>query len=406
MSEKKRIAVIGDLIEDVYIYGNIERISPEAPVPVFKIDPLKRVIERDGGAGYVERTLEAFGCETLLICSDSTPALKTRYIANGQQVIRIDNEKVNDPIDIEDAITELKDFKPDAVIFSDYGKGALNSEVINELLGHCYDMPTILDPAAKADYDIGRFFDWVTPNEAEFEQDKTISTLALNMAKTMGSYGALLESFQPGNVIETRVPAYPVTGFCDATGAGDVFVAALTVAVLRGYSPLDCVECANAHAAQSVKLPGTIDTIEPIADWEPAKEKEEKKEIVVFTNGCFDVLHAGHMKLLKEAAKLGDKLVVGLDSDRSVREIKGEGRPVLPLYIRKAALRTLSYVDEVYEFNSQEYLYELIDDIVVPDIIVKGSDYACGTLYGGKHRAEIRLIPLVEGISTTELLTK
>jgi D-beta-D-heptose 7-phosphate kinase/D-beta-D-heptose 1-phosphate adenosyltransferase len=176
----------------------------------------------------------------------------------------------------------------------------------------------------------------------------------------------------------------------DVTGAGDCFIAAFTYALVQGYDYQKCLEIAVKGSTESVKHTGTY-----------VLKKEDLEEKVIFTNGCFDVLHLGHLKLLEESKKLGDKLVVGLNSDASVKRLKGSNRPINNQETRKLQLEALPWVDEVVIFED-DTPYELIER-VKPDLIVKGGDYSVETVVG-HNLAPVYIFPLLDGYSTTKII--
>jgi D-beta-D-heptose 7-phosphate kinase/D-beta-D-heptose 1-phosphate adenosyltransferase len=373
-----KVLVIGDVIVDKYIYGTSTRLSPEAPVPVVSQE---KIVETVGGAGLVYENLKSLGVDVELFEYDQPKSVKTRVMCDGHYVTRIDNDYNANGDDILDKICQ-KDFsKYEYVVLSDYNKGVLDESL--EIIKHInqFYCKIIVDPKTHANHYEGAWL--VKPNAKEFReyfinwQGNIITTQASDnvIAKIDGK--------------EYDIPVEPVE-VSDVTGAGDCFLAAFVYALTKNYNYKKCLELAVRGSTESVKHVGTY----------VLTEKDLQKR-VVFTNGCFDVLHKGHLTLLKQARELGDKLVVGLNSDASVKRLKGFDRPFNDMITRREQLLLIPYVDEVIIFE-EDTPYKLIKELT-PDLIVKGGDYTVEEIVG-HDLAPVHIVPTVEGYSTTKIL--
>lgn len=376
-----KVFIIGDIIIDRYIYGSSSRLSPEAPVPVVSQENIE---ERLGGAGLVYENLKNLNIDVELYRYDYNNSVKTRVICDGHYVTRIDDDVKTDGLKVLDDICskDFSDYK--YVILSDYNKGTLDyaKEIISYI--NKFNCKIIVDPKREAGYYDGAWL--VKPNNQE--------------------YNKLYFNKWPGNIIVTSADQ-PVTAklgkdsysfdvdsveVSDVTGAGDCFLAGLVYGLVNNYDFKESVKLAVTGSTESVKHVGTY-----------VLSEEDLKKKIIFTNGCFDILHKGHLTLLKEASKLGDSLIVGLNSDESVKKLKGSDRPFNDLATRREQLELIPYVDEVIVFN-EDTPYELIKGLL-PDIIVKGGDYAVEDIIG-HDLVPVHIIPTVEGYSTTKILEK
>jgi D-beta-D-heptose 7-phosphate kinase/D-beta-D-heptose 1-phosphate adenosyltransferase len=472
-----RVLVVGDIMLDRYFWGSVRRISPEAPVPVVK---LQRSSDSLGGAGNVAANLAGLDCAVTVVglCgrdaeSDALRRLfdekrithhliedgsrrttaKTRVMAQKQQVLRLDEEDVQAPsADTAEMVRNrvLQEMERcQAVVLSDYGKGmyadgALSREVIE--LARRQGRAVLVDPKG-TDWERYQQATCVTPNTAELEAlvgkgletDEAVLIDAARAVRarydldcllvTRGAQGMCLAG--PGQDI-TLVPSQAREVF-DVSGAGDTVIATFAAALATGMPFDTAARVANTAAGIVVgklgtqpilhselstalrysdgpssfpysasKMKAMDGALAKVREWRTSGQK------VVFTNGCFDLLHPGHISLLYQARALGDRLIVGLNTDTSVRRLKGPQRPILAEGDRAAMLGALSCVDAVVLFEEDTPL-----DIIAalrPDILVKGSDYAPEQVVG-KDVVEayggcVRLVEVLQGYSTTGLAEK
>jgi len=411
------ILVLGDIIIDEYWIGTASRLSPEAPVPV--INDLRKE-KRIGGAGNVALNIRAMGSdchlisqaslrddmsalEDLKLClmaSDSTPH-KIRIMAGEHVICRIDNEQYQKVIPKQSWI----DTDASICVLSDYNKGFLHGS--SDLIEWCNQrsIRTIVDPKKSWDHYRGCWLLKANEKELEVQIGSPFTPLELgdickglserydirNLVVTLGPMGLYSWADGDGRMIEARA-----SNVTDVTGAGDVVLAALAHYIDQGLDLHSAAVIANRLAGISIGQRGThVITKEDLAS---AEEK------LVFTNGCFDVLHKGHLDYLRTSRQLGTKLIVGLNSDRSVRELKGSDRPVNSETDRKAMLESLEFVDEVIIFD-EPTPRELILT-VKPNIITKGGDYTVDQVVGNDLVNQVIIIPLVGDYSTTNLLKR
>jgi D-beta-D-heptose 7-phosphate kinase/D-beta-D-heptose 1-phosphate adenosyltransferase len=385
------IVVIGDYILDRYIYGFVDRISPESPIPVFTE---QTVVETDGGAGNVVANLEALGNQVLFFRNENVNSIKTRYVAQNQILFRSDKEEYYSPEEINMEI-------PDGVkyaILSDYNKGFLEESkaIIKALRDN--KIIVVVDPKRHiSNYENAHI---VKFNFKEFKQYTGLESYAdcdyiheeyniHTVIVTLGDRGVFVSDRVSGKFL-VEAEKHQVA---DVTGAGDIFIAALTHFLNKEGTLVDSVRKACFLASESVTKFGTY----------VLTEQEIVKTRTVFTNGCFDIIHKGHIEYLKKSKELGAKLVVGLNSDASVKKLKGKDRPINNEQDRKTVLEALSFVDEVIIFN-EETPYELIKK-VKPDTITKGGDYTPEEVVGN-DLANVVIIPFVDGYSTTKVVKK
>ncbi len=464
-----RILVIGDVMLDRYVMGEVGRISPEAPVPVVLI---KSEEVRAGGAANVAANLALLGISTHLvgcvgvdaeaktlsqlikasgvkpnlIASKVRPTIaKTRILGGHQQMLRLDQEdsaifSAAENTNLLQVIKIELAEKPSVVILSDYAKGLLSETICQQIIALCQTHKTLVlvDPKG-SDYSKYKGATALTPNKKEAAEachtngqdtDLISKVTALKtklglgfMAVTLGEEGITLI-----DKIAHHLPAAARQVF-DVSGAGDTVIATLAAGLMHDLTPLQSLELANIAAGVVVGKVGTApitqaDLLEALT----AKQGNEQahkicdlaellskvdvwkktKQKIVFTNGCFDLLHAGHVTYLEAAKKCGDKLILGLNTDRSVSAIKGPTRPVVHENDRARVLAALESVDAVILFDEDTPL-NLINAIK-PNIIAKGSDYAANQVVGGKEvqswDGEVALIDLVEGRSTSNIIKK
>lgn len=448
-----RILIIGDLMLDHYVWGSVERISPEAPVQILKIT---RENNRLGGASNVALNLIALGAkahicgivgddsdgkiivdlldsaeiERDLLCvkSDFQSIKKTRFIASNQQVLRVDRESVDMSLDstiLEKIKDTLDDFN--AIILSDYGKGALGVDFTRQIIALANErkIPILCDPKGD-DYSKYANATLLTPNKKEAQIATNIridsaETLLDSLKKLKNDYNltyALITLSEDGMAIYddkmTQIPTLAKEVY-DVTGAGDTVIAALAFGICTNMDIYESAKFANAAAAVVVGKIGSaqatraeifgvmgdethLDDLELIADL----KKDGKK--IVFTNGCFDILHFGHISYLRKAKSFGDILVVGLNSNDSVRRLKGDLRPINDESDRAQILCELECVDFVIIFDEDTPI-ELIKKIR-PDILVKGADYKGKEVVGSEIVPDVRLVELAKGRSTSKIIEK
>jgi len=459
-----KILVIGDLMLDHYLWGKCNRISPEAPVQVVDIDKETTVL---GGAGNVINNLITMGSkvsvlsvigedsngEELLNMLDSSgvdasslvkqkdryTSKKSRIIAVHQQIIRYDRESKNNiNSSSEDKLFSrfkeiIEDF--DAVLLSDYGKGVLTESLTCKLIDIAkkYDKFVLVDPKGD-DYSKYKGATLITPNKKEacratkidIRDDKSLYLVGNLLKDSLELDYAVITLSEDGMAIfddeVTKVPTVAREVF-DVTGAGDTVLASFGYALSCGLDIKQSALFATSAAAVVVgKLGSATVSLDEIDMYNHSlrsgksdskiKTKEEIVELlknfrgkkIVFTNGCFDILHVGHVKYLETAKSFGDMLIVGLNSDASVRKLKGDSRPINISFDRAYVLSALESVSFVVEFG-EDTPYELISEIR-PDVLVKGGDYKGKEVVGSDIAKELRLVDFVDGKSTTKIIEK
>ena len=459
-----KIVVMGDVMLDRYWHGAAERISPEAPVPVVHIQNIQ---ERPGGAGNVALNLRALGCQVHLlgmigddsegerlesaliaagvVCDleriQAFPTIsKLRVLGRHQQLIRLDFEQgfhQVDPTELFDRC-RLQLAQADVLILSDYGKGVLQQAQTMIELARQLGVPVLVDPKGT---DFSRYYgaSVITPNLKEFEAvagpsrtDRALTENALALIKahnlgailvTRGEEGMSL--IQPGKEA-LHVPTRAQEVY-DVTGAGDTVIATLAAALAAGAPLIEAVSLANTAAGISVsKLGSATVTVPELRRVLQRHENSEfgvltesellvsvadaraHQETIVMTNGCFDILHAGHISYLQQAKALGTRLIVAVNDDASVAGLKGPSRPLNTLEHRMSLLAALRVVDWVVPFSEQTP--ERLITAVLPDFLVKGGDYQPQGIAGAgavlANGGTVRVLPFVEGHSTSNLVKK
>ena len=471
VAEHRTALVIGDLMLDRYLIGEVERISPEAPVPVVL---LKQENERAGGAANVAANLSLLGIRTTMagiigddaegralldmlrelnidsaiVTSQQRPTVtKTRILGGHQQMMRLDKESrlaftESENNALHEQVSQAIAQKPDVIILSDYAKGVLSDALCQAVIAQAkaLGIPVLVDPKGR-DYTKYQGATALTPNKKEtseacgidaMDTDRLLQAAAdlrdrlglAFLAVTRGEEGiSLLEQNET-----IHIPAAAKQVF-DVSGAGDTVIATLAAGLVHGLSHRQAFELANIAAGIVVGKVGTVpvnreellaelisqDSVEQadkICELETllgrVKQWRQQKKRIVFTNGCFDLLHAGHVTYLEAARKTGDKLILGLNTDRSVSALKGPSRPVIHEADRARVLAALEAVDAVILFDEDTPL-QLIDAIR-PDVIVKGSDYSEDQVVGGKEvkswGGKVALIDIVPGRSTSNIIEK
>ena len=456
-----RILVAGDIMIDQYWLGDTSRISPEAPVPIIKVGQSE---DRLGGAANAALNCVSLGASASLagihandaggksyqslsqlhgihvietLCDKASTITKLRMISSGQQLLRADFEQSFSPAaqeaiceNISSAIAEH-----DVLLLSDYNKGSL---------AHCQKMIQAAKKAGKAvvvdpkgnSFEQYRGAYLLTPNMLEFETvtgkcsdeqdmfkkaEELITELELQALLLTRSEKGMTLFLKDGSHQHYNAEAREVF---DVTGAGDTVIATLATAIASGIELKQAVGLANTAASLVVAKMGTS-TITPLelnnalkrsqansallpleALQEAVKFEQSLGKKIVFTNGCFDILHAGHVQYLQEAKQLGDRLIVAVNSDASVKRLKGEERPINTVEDRMAVLSSLEAIDWVIPF--EEDTPENLLKALLPDILVKGGDYAIDGVVGAEiiinAGGKVAVLSLQEGISTTRII--
>ncbi len=376
-----KVLVIGDVIIDKYIYGTSIRISPEAPVPVITYIEEK---ETKGGAGLVYENLKSLGVDVDMFETLGPVSVKTRIICDGHYITRIDDDKPAKGMEVLKQVQETDFSKYDYVVLSDYNKGVLDEarEIIKHI--NTFNCKVIVDPKENQWFYEGAWL--VKPNYSEFE--------SLEFDNWQGNIITTNAGEEVVATIDGKRYEVPVDNLevADVTGAGDCFLASFVYALTKGYDYEKAIKVAVRGSTESVKHAGTY-----------ILKKSDLEDVVVWTNGVFDILHIGHLKLLRHAHSLGNRLIVGINSDASVKRLKGDLRPINDQDTRKELLLELGFVDDVIIFDEDTPLEAMT--VLEPDIIVKGGDYTFDTVVGN-HLAEVVIFPIVEGHSTSAIIKK
>ncbi len=462
--KKSKVLVLGDVMLDRYWHGNTSRISPEAPVPVVHVADAE---ERAGGAGNVAINIASLGANIILqgyvgkdeagnvlqellenknvtcqlIALNDTPTVtKLRVISRHQQLIRLDFEDGfdnNQDAELEQQFSQsLKDVG--AVVLSDYGKGTLRNIPSYIAVARQHAIPVLVDPKGN-DFEDYRGATLITPNLSEFEAvvgkchneadivtkaEKLIFELELDaLLVTRSEQGmSLIQKDQPPFHLPTRAQEV-----FDVTGAGDTVISILAAGIATGQTLEQAMALSNLGAGVVVSKLGTatvtvpelmqakhniegfsrgVVTAQTLEDLlVNAKQLGEK---IVFTNGCFDILHPGHVTYLQQARLLGDRLIVAVNDDDSVKRLKGDDRPINTVQRRMSVLAALECIDWVIPF-SDDTPVEVIKKIK-PSVIVKGGDYTPEQVVGAEivkqYGGEVKILNFVEGHSTTDIINR
>lgn len=456
------VLVVGDVMLDRYWYGPTSRISPEAPVPVVKVD---NVEERPGGAANVAMNIASLGAGSRLVgltgIDDAARALdaslsgvnvqcdfvavathptitKLRVLSRNQQLIRLDFEEGFEGVDPEPLHERIRQGLPKAgaLVLSDYAKGALASVETIIKIAREANVPVLVDPKG-TDFERYRGATILTPNLSEFE---AVVGKCADEAEIVERGMALMAQFDLSALLVTRsengmtllqpgkkpfhLPTQAQEVY-DVTGAGDTVIGVLAAALAAGNTLEDSCFLANAAAGVVVGKLGTS-TVSPVELENAIRARPEsgfgvmdeaqlreavalarrRGEKVVMTNGCFDILHAGHVSYLANARKLGDRLIVAVNSDASTKRLKGETRPINPLINRMIVLGALEAVDWVVPFEEDTPQRVIAD--VLPDLLVKGGDYKpeeiAGSVEVWANGGEVRVLNFEDGISTSKII--
>jgi D-beta-D-heptose 7-phosphate kinase/D-beta-D-heptose 1-phosphate adenosyltransferase len=458
-----RVVVVGDVMLDRYLFGATGRISPEAPVPVVHV---QRTDDRPGGAANVAVNASSLGASTCLIgavgsdtaadvlqqtlagqdidcrfsrVTDRPTITKTRVQSRGQQLIRLDEENAI-AMSGDTVIKSLDEVIADAgaVVLSDYGKGTLSD--VGPLIALCREagVPVLVDPKG-TDFEKYRGASLLTPNQSEFEavagacdSDDELVRRASDLVDELELQALLVTRSEKGMLlleagVEPLFLSTQAREVFDVTGAGDTVIATLAAALASGESLPSAAALANLAAGLVVRKIGAaavtpaelrvalhqrgqggrgLLSVEELVA--VVAESHERGERVIMTNGCFDVLHAGHVAYLEEAKSLGDRLVVAVNDDASVRRLKGASRPINKLEDRMLVLAGLAAVDWVVPF-SDDTPRNLIAE-VLPDVLVKGGDYTPDEIAGAKevlqNGGEVRVLSFREGHSSSRIIDR
>lgn len=466
-----RILCVGDLMLDRFVTGVVDRVSPEAPIPILEVKDEAVMI---GGAGNVVRNLVALGARAELVAvvgddlagtevtallddtagasahlvtvSGRRTTIKTRFLTGGQQLLRTDYEANGA---LEESVRKrlfdlVSERLPDcgALILSDYGKGVLDERQVRALIGLAdrNGKPVIVDPKG-ADYRVYRGATLLTPNLNELAQasglavagDAAVVAASRHIVAECGVGSVLATRSEQGMTLVEGDTVHHLTARArdvfDVSGAGDTVAAAMAAGIALGVPALEAAQLANTAAGVAVGKVGTaaayaseiltalheaaflsseakVATLASACDRVETWRRQGRR--IGFTNGCFDMLHPGHISLLNQARHACDALVVGLNGDDSVRRLKGENRPVQQEHGRAAVMASLSPVDLVVIFNEDTPI-DLITALR-PDVLVKGQDYAREEVVGANEveswGGKVVLAEILDGYSTTENLRR
>jgi len=461
-----KILVVGDLMIDHYLWGSCERISPEAPVQVVDIAKettvlggagnvvnnlnalgakvsVASVIGDDDNGSELINMLEAINVDTknIIVQNERKTSKKSRVIAVSQQVLRYDKESKNEieSSSVDAILNSLKDNIQDfdSVILSDYGKGVLTEELCQKIIKLCNEkaIKVLVDPKG-SDFSKYRGSYLLTPNKKEailatnieINDELTLKEALLKLKIECDLDISLITLSEDGIATyddELKISPTVAKEVFDVTGAGDTVIASIAFALCAGKSMDEVAAFSNLAAGVVVgKIGSATVTLDEIEEYEASLHKstsdahiksfdeintivhryKQNGKKVVFTNGCFDILHVGHVKYLQVAKSFGDILIVGLNSDESVSRLKGPTRPINVAEDRAYLLAALEAVDFVVPF-SDDTPYELIK-MIAPNTLVKGGDYKGKDVIGTEFADELKLVDFVDGKSTTKTIQK
>lgn len=486
LKDKKalKIAVIGDVILDEYLDGDVSRISPEAPVPIIQV---QNKTQTPGGAGNTARNIQLAGgqaylfsvcgedqakdelikllrkdgihCENIIATKERETIKKTRVSSAHQQMLRIDwesREEISGELQ-EQLFQNLKSIHFHGILISDYGKGCLPNNFIKQIINHAQKLaiPCVVDPKGK-NFEKYRGCTLITPNKKETLHALGESEPLRLSYEQLGR--RLQEKWELNDILVTLGPEGMIhipkssKNECsyikatakevfDVSGAGDTVAATATLCLASNTSVTELITIATIAAGLVVEKWGT----QPInrheleqaiykqrftrsigghftkSDYlfnsklaekdfliEEVKREQTIGKRIVFTNGCFDILHSGHLDYLQKAKECGDLLVVGINSDNSIKSIKGENRPIMSLEQRAHLLSGLDCIDWIIAFDELSPI-KLIEELR-PDVLVKGGDYTISEIVGSefmlKNQKEVLSLPYLKGLSTTDIIDK
>lgn len=459
-----KVLVLGDVMLDRYWFGATNRISPEAPVPVVKVQEnedraggaanvamniaslnvpvtLHGLIGKDDAGQALDKLLNAHHIQNHCVALDTHPTItKLRILSRHQQLLRLDFEEGFHNVDSQALLVKLEAeiAAYGALILSDYGKGTLNSVQQMIQIARQANVPVLIDPKG-TDFERYRGATLLTPNMSEFEavvghcdSEEEIVSKGLKMIEDFELAALLVTRSEKGmtllrpNELPYHLPTLAREVY-DVTGAGDTVISVLATALADDRSLEEACYLANAAAGVVVGKLGTS-TVSP-SELEQAVHQrtdsgfgvmneqtlksvvhhaKQRGEKIVMTNGCFDILHPGHVSYLENARKLGDRLIVAVNTDASVKRLKGESRPINDLESRMAVLAGLASVDWVVAFD-EDTPQRLISEIL-PDLLVKGGDYKVEEIAGHKevlaNGGEVKVLNFENGCSTTNVIKK
>jgi D-beta-D-heptose 7-phosphate kinase / D-beta-D-heptose 1-phosphate adenosyltransferase len=464
IGKKPNILVVGDLMIDEYFWGQTERISPEAPVQIINIS---KETANLGGAGNVINNLCELGANVDILSvigedsidlkkllsaieinsqylttqKDRITSKKTRIISGNQQVLRYDKESI-EKINYRSENTIINIFKSifleyDSILLSDYGKGVLTEKVTQSIIkiAKKSNIKVLVDPKGK-NFSKYKGAYLLTPNRKEASSatsieiidEKTLSSALLKLKNDCDLNVSMITLSEQGlAVLDTEIKKYPTTAreVFDVTGAGDTILASLGFTLACGMNIDMSMKFANLAAGVVVgKVGSSTASLNEIIEYEsslnkPTSDKhvktkneikpliedlKDKGKKIVFTNGCFDLIHKGHISYLEKAKSFGDVLIIGLNSDRSVRAIKGQDRPINNESDRAYILASIEVVDYVTIFD-EDTPHDLIK-LIKPHILVKGGDYSGKTVVGQEIADELKLVEYIDGKSSTKTIEK
>ncbi|MDG6296163.1 bifunctional D-glycero-beta-D-manno-heptose-7-phosphate kinase/D-glycero-beta-D-manno-heptose 1-phosphate adenylyltransferase HldE [Glaesserella parasuis] len=459
-----KVLVLGDVMLDRYWFGSTNRISPEAPVPVVKVQEnedraggaanvamniaslnvpvtLQGLVGNDDAGRALDKLLSEHRIQNQCVAVDSHPTItKLRILSRHQQLLRLDFEEGFHNLDCQALLAKLaaEITAYGALILSDYGKGTLDTVQQMIQIARQANVPVLIDPKG-TDFERYRGATLLTPNMSEFEavaghcrDEDEIVTKGLKMIADFDLLALLITRSEKGMTLlrPNQEPFHLPTQakeVYDVTGAGDTVISVLATAIADGRPLEEACYLANAAAGIVVGKLGTS-TVSP-SELEQAihqraetgfgvvsedelkaivKQSKTRGEKIVMTNGCFDILHPGHISYLENARKLGDRLIVAVNTDESVKRLKGESRPINDLDARMAVLAGLASVDWVVPFG-EDTPQRLIGEIL-PDLLVKGGDYKPEEIAGSQevwaNGGEVRVLNFENGCSTTNVIKK
>ena len=468
VTSRINIAVVGDIMMDRYVRGRVNRISEEAPVPISIFESSENIL---GGAANTAANVKALGCNVYLsgmLGQDKTKdevlnllddkninrdavfarknhytTVKTRFLNNSQQIMRLDNEeklKISEA-ESDSILLWLESLceNLNSVIISDYGKGVVSNELTCNIISLCNkrNIPVLIDPKGIEWEKYSNAFA-LTPNVKELSKycgylienkDESIVEAGARIRKKLNLDYLIVTRSEKGITCigENKIihcPAFAKDVF-DVSGAGDTVISVIATAIACGVEMSEILEAANIAASIAISHVGTYQVkkselenycgdfknfksvfnqnemdefIKLIKKWKNEGEK------IVFTNGCFDLLHRGHVTYLKKAAQLGTRFIVGVNSDKSVSRLKGKKRPIQNIEDRVYILNELPYIDAIVVFDEDTPL-NLIS-LLKPDVLVKGGDYKKDEIVGRNYAKEVIVIPFIENCSTTNIINK